>query len=114
MTPEQNLDRLGITLPEAPPPVAAYLPWIQTGQLVITSGQLPWRDGEIAYAGKLGADLTDEEGYQAARQCAINAIAQLQGRGRRTLPRRANRSPGGLRTCGARLPRPSARTQWSF
>jgi enamine deaminase RidA (YjgF/YER057c/UK114 family) len=78
MTPEQNLDRLGITLPQAPPPVAAYLPWLQTGQLVVTSGQLPWRDGEMAYAGKLGADLTDDEGYQAARLCAINAIAQLK------------------------------------
>lgn len=78
MTPEQNLDRLGITLPQAPPPVAAYLPWIQTGQMVVTSGQLPWRNGEMAYTGKLGTDLTDDQGYQAARVCAINAIAQLK------------------------------------
>lgn len=78
MTPEQNLDRLGITLPQAPPPVANYLPWLQTGQLVVTSGQLPWRDGIIAYTGKLGAEVSDDDGYQAARQCAINAIAQLK------------------------------------
>ncbi len=78
MTPEQHLKSLGITLPQAPPPVAAYLPWLQTGQLVVTSGQLPWRDGEMAYTGKLGTDLTDDEGYQAARLCAINAIAQLK------------------------------------
>ncbi len=78
MTPEENLERLGIVLPQAPPPVAAYLPWVQTGQLVITSGQLPWRDGEIAFAGKLGSEVTDEDGFQAARQCAINAIAQLK------------------------------------
>ena len=39
---------------------------------------MPWRDGEIAYAGKLGDELTEEEGYQAARQCALNAIAQLK------------------------------------
>lgn len=78
MTPEERLSQLGITLPEPPKAVAAYVPWIRTGNLVVTSGQLPFRDGRIAYAGKLGVDLTDEEGYQAARLCAVNAIAQLQ------------------------------------
>jgi len=78
MTPEQRLAELGIALPAAPPAVAAYVPWVQTGNLVMTSGQLPWRDGAMAYAGKLGVDLRDDEGYQAARLCAINAIAQLK------------------------------------
>jgi enamine deaminase RidA (YjgF/YER057c/UK114 family) len=52
--------------------------WVRTGDLVFTSGQLPWRDGVMAYAGRLGAELTVEQGYQAARQCALNALAQLQ------------------------------------
>jgi enamine deaminase RidA (YjgF/YER057c/UK114 family) len=78
MTIEDKLTELGITLPDAPAAVAAYQPWIRTGNLIFTSGQLPWRDGEIAYAGKLGAEVSDEDGYQAARQCALNAIAQLK------------------------------------
>ena len=78
MTPEEKLAELEITLPQAPAAVANYVPWIQTGQLIMTSGQLPWVDGEIQYAGKCGQDLSVEEGYEAARLCAINAIAQLQ------------------------------------
>ena len=75
---ETKLKELGITLPEAPAAVAAYQPWIQTGNLIFTSGQLPFRDGQIAYEGKLGSELSEEDGYQAARQCALNAIAQLK------------------------------------
>ena len=78
MTPEQRLTELGITLPAPPPPVAAYVAWLTSNNLVVTSGQLPWRDGEIAYPGKLGVELDDEQGYQAARLCAINAIAQIK------------------------------------
>ena len=44
----------------------------------MTSGQLPWREGVIAYPGKLGGELSDEDGYQAARLAAINAIAQIK------------------------------------
>ncbi len=78
MTPEEKLADLKITLPEAPAAVANYVPWIQTGKLLMTSGQLPLRDGEIQHAGKCGADLSIEDGYEAARLCAINAIAQLK------------------------------------
>ncbi len=78
MSPEERLAELGITLPEPPAAVAAYVPWVRTGNLVTTSGQLPMRHGQVAYAGKLGTDLTDDEGYQAARLCAINAVAQLK------------------------------------
>ena len=78
MSIEDKLNELGITLPEAPAAVAAYQPWIRTGNLIFTSGQLPWRDGEIAYAGKLGTELSEADGYQAARLCCINAIAQLK------------------------------------
>jgi enamine deaminase RidA (YjgF/YER057c/UK114 family) len=78
MSIEEKLRELDIDLPPAPPAVAAYQPWVRTGNLIFTSGQLPWCDGEIAYAGKLGAEISEEDGYQAARQCALNAIAQLQ------------------------------------
>src|SRR5690606_16462219 len=78
MTVEAKLAELGVTLPPAPAAVAAYEPWVRTGNLVFTSGQLPWRDGKMACAGKLGAEVTEEEGYQAARLCALNALAQLK------------------------------------
>ena len=78
MTPEERLARLDITLPAPPAAVAAYVPWIRTGPLLMTSGQLPMREGRVAYCGKLGVDLSDEEGYQAARLSAINALAQLK------------------------------------
>lgn len=78
MSIKTKLEELGITLPEAPTAVAAYQPWIQTGNLIFTSGQLPFRDGLIAYEGKVGSELSKEDGYQAARQCALNAIAQLK------------------------------------
>jgi enamine deaminase RidA (YjgF/YER057c/UK114 family) len=77
MTPEQRLAELGITIPTPPPAVGAYVPWTRTGNLVVTSFQLPWRDGELAYTGRLGAELTLEMGYDAARLCALNGIAQL-------------------------------------
>ena len=51
---------------------------MRTGNLVFTSGQLPWRDGEMAYSGRCGEEITEDQGYQAARQCAINAIAQIK------------------------------------
>ena len=78
MSIEDKITELGITLPEAPAAVAAYQPWIRTGNLIFTSGQLPFRDGEIAFAGKLGAKVSDEDGYQAARQAALNALAQIK------------------------------------
>ncbi len=78
MTAGEKLQALGIELPPAPAGVGAYLPWVRTGNLVVTSGQLPWRDGKLAFVGKVGSDLGVEEGYRAARLCAVNAIAQLQ------------------------------------
>ena len=72
------LRRLGIELPAAPAAVGAYVPAIRAGNLAITSGQLPFKDGQLAWTGKLGSDLTVEQGYEAARLCAINALAQLQ------------------------------------
>lgn len=78
MTAEDKLRELGISLPTAPAAVAAYRPWSRAGNLIVTSGQLPWQDGQLAFTGRLGEGLDVEQGYQAARLCAINAIAQLK------------------------------------
>ena len=75
---ENRLASRGIVLPEPPGAVAAYVPWVRTGNVIVTSGQLPFEEGKIVFAGKLGVDLTAEQGYQAARLCAINALAQLK------------------------------------
>jgi len=75
---ESRLRELNIQLPAAPAAVGAYVPVLRTGNLVVTSGQLPWLDGQIAYPGKLGSELTVEQGQLAARLCAINALAQLK------------------------------------
>ncbi len=78
MTAEENLARLEISLPSAPAAVANYVAWVRTGNIVVTSGQLPWSGDKMRFAGRCGAELSDEQGYAAARLCAINAIAQLK------------------------------------
>ena len=77
-TPEERLAELGLTVPEVVPPVAAYQPTARTGNLVYTSGQVPLRDGTLVAAGKLGGEVTEEQGYDAARQCALNALAAIK------------------------------------
>lgn len=76
-TPLARLTELGITLPQVVPPLAAYVPAARTGSLVYTAGQLPMVDGHLPQTGKLGADVTAEEGYGHARQCALNALAAI-------------------------------------
>jgi enamine deaminase RidA (YjgF/YER057c/UK114 family) len=78
MTPEERLTELGLELPEPPAGVGAYVPWVKTGNLVVTSFQLPWRGDELLLTGRLGDGLTVEQGYEVARQCALNGIAQLR------------------------------------
>lgn len=77
-TPEEQLRKLGLELPAAPKPVGAYVAAIRAGNLAITSGQLPWKGNQLAYAGKLGSEVTVEQGYEAAKLAALNAIAQLK------------------------------------
>ena len=77
-TPEARLEALGITLPVLPAPVANYVPTVQSGNLLYVSGQLPFLDGKIAVAGKLGGNVSEEDGIKAARICAINLIAQVK------------------------------------
>ena len=82
MTIEEKLERLGIVVPEvAPRGVGNYVSWTISNNTLYTSGQLPWKDGtfgDLAFTGRVGSDLSIQEGYDCARICAINAIAQLK------------------------------------
>ncbi|MFC9874236.1 RidA family protein [Nocardia salmonicida] len=71
------LDRLGVALPPVAAPVAAYIPAVRTGSLVYTSGQLPFVDGELSAVGKVGAEVDVEQAKEAARLCALNALAAV-------------------------------------
>jgi enamine deaminase RidA (YjgF/YER057c/UK114 family) len=78
-TAEQRLAELGLELPPAPGAVAAYEPWAIVGNMLYTSGQLPWRDGKtLLFKGRIGADLTVAQGYEACKLATLNAIAQLK------------------------------------
>ena len=76
---ENKLKAMGITLPDVPKPVAAYVPYVVAGNMVFVSGNLPMEKGELKFKGRLGADVSVEEGAKAARLAAINAIAALRG-----------------------------------
>jgi enamine deaminase RidA (YjgF/YER057c/UK114 family) len=77
MSVSVRLGELGIELPEVAKPLASYVPAVRTGDLVYTSGQLPMQAGELAATGKLGADVTPEQGKALARICALNALAAV-------------------------------------
>ena len=77
-SPEERLRALGIELPPAPGTVGAYAATVITGNMLMTSGQLPWIAGDLKFKGKMGAELNIEQGYQAFRLSALNAIAQLK------------------------------------
>jgi len=76
---EEKIKELGIELPEVAKPLAAYIPAKQVGNLVMTSGQVPLVKGVINYAGKVGSDLTEEEGQKASQICALNCLAAIKG-----------------------------------
>ncbi len=75
---DAKLAELGITLPTPAAPVANYVPFVRTGDLVVISGQLPMQDGKLAVTGKVGEGVTLEQGAAAARLAVINLIAQLK------------------------------------
>ena len=72
-----RLAELGLTLPQVVPPLASYVPAVQSGNHVYVSGQLPMVDGKLPYVGKVGADVTVEQGTDLARICALNALAAI-------------------------------------
>ena len=75
---EAKLAELGLELPQVVPPLAAYVPAVQAGQFVFTSGQLPMVDGKLALTGKVGAEVTAVEAKAQARICALNALAAVK------------------------------------
>jgi enamine deaminase RidA (YjgF/YER057c/UK114 family) len=77
MSIQSKLAELGLTLPVAAAPVAAYVPAVRTGNLVFTAGQLPLVDGKIPFVGKVGSDVTPEQAKDMAQICALNALAAI-------------------------------------
>lgn len=74
----KNLSALQIELPTPAAPAANYVPYTQTGSLVVISGQLPMKDGKLLFTGKLGGGVSVEQGQEAAKLCGINLLAQLR------------------------------------
>ena len=77
MSVKEKLAALGLTLPTAAAPVAAYVPAVKTGNLVFTAGQLPIVDGKVLITGKVGAEVTSEQAKDMAQICALNALAAI-------------------------------------
>ncbi len=75
---EARLKELGIALPTPPAPVASYVPYVVSGNLVFVSGQITLAPDGLHYVGRVGEDITLEDGKAAARMCAVNVIAQLK------------------------------------
>lgn len=78
MHPEERLRELGLTLPDAAKPVAAYVPTVRTGNLVFVSGQGPWKPEGGAWQGKVGSDLGVDEAQEAARITCLYGLAALK------------------------------------
>ncbi len=78
MSVEANLKELGIDIPTPVAPVANYLPFIVTSNLVSVSGQIPMQDGKLAFEGKVGDTVSEEDACAAAKLCGLNIIAQLK------------------------------------
>ena len=77
MSLKEKLAALGLTLPTAAAPVAAYVPAVKTGNLVFTAGQLPVVDGKLFLTGKVGSDVTPDDAKKMAEICAVNALAAI-------------------------------------
>src|SRR6185437_16808499 len=75
---EKRLASLGITLPTPAAPIANYVPFTRSGNLLIVSGQICYGDGQLVAKGQLGAGVSVEDGQKAARACAVNLLAQVK------------------------------------
>lgn len=78
MSFEHTLIQLGMSLPPPPKPVATYIPAVQAGDLLFVSGMIPLREGKLVMEGKVGKDLTVEQGYEAAQTAALNALSVIR------------------------------------
>jgi len=77
MSIKEKISSLGLSLPTAAAPVAAYVPAVKSGNLVFTAGQLPVVDGKLLKEGKVGRDVSAEEAKELAQICALNALAAI-------------------------------------
>ena len=77
MSIKEKLSALGLTLPTAAAPVAAYVPAVKSGNLVLTAGQLPVVDGKLVKEGKVGSEVSAEDAKELAQLCALNALAAI-------------------------------------
>ncbi|MGW7354548.1 RidA family protein [Streptomyces sp. Z26] len=77
-TVEARLAELGLTLPDVPAPAGAYVPALRSGVYVYTAGQVPFVNGALPTAGKVGAEVSPERGKELARVCALNALAAVK------------------------------------
>ena len=77
MSIKEKISSLGLSLPTAAAPVAAYVPAVKSGNLVFTAGQLPVVDGKLVKEGKVGRDVSAEEAKELAQICALNALAAI-------------------------------------
>ena len=77
MSVKEKISSLGLSLPTAAAPVAAYVPAVKSGNLVFTAGQLPVVDGKLLKVGKVGSDVTAEDAKELAQICALNALAAI-------------------------------------
>lgn len=78
MNPEESLAKLGLALPAPVKPVAAYVPTVRVGNLVFVAGQIPMVDGKLPKTGRLGENVSLEEGQELARRCVLNGLAALK------------------------------------
>ena len=75
---EKNLASQGIVLPQAASPAANYVPYVISGKQILVAGQIPFWNGELTGLGKVGRDMTTEDGANIARICGLNLIAQVK------------------------------------
>ena len=78
MSVETRLTELGLELPEVATPAGSYVPAVISGNLVFTAGQIPLVDGKLMAEGRLGAEISPEQGKEIAQRCALNAIAAVK------------------------------------
>ena len=75
---KERLNDLGISIPNAPKPAGSYVPVVLTGKLAFVSGQIPIKDGQVVYQGKVGDTQSIDDAQEAAKLCVINGLAQIE------------------------------------
>jgi enamine deaminase RidA (YjgF/YER057c/UK114 family) len=78
MNPEAKLAELGLTLPDAPAAAGSYVPTVRTGNLLYCAGTISALNGKITHAGQVGKDQTVQTGYESAKVCALNTLANIK------------------------------------